>query len=185
MRIFISYARKDRGGIEALHADLEHAHYQVWMDNELSGGQAWWDAILEQIRACDLYIFALSPASLRSRACSAELDYALALSRPLLPVRIRDVAIQLAPPAIARTQIVDYRTRSIDSALALIAAIANCPPAASLPDPLPEAPEIPMSYMNQFRELVEEPFLTYQQQAHLLVDLKGYLDREEERTIAL
>jgi hypothetical protein len=102
MRIFISYARKDRGAIEALHADLEYAHYQVWMDNELSGGQAWWDAILEQIRACDLYIFALSPASLRSRACSAELDYALALSRPLLPARIRDVAIQLAPPAIAR-----------------------------------------------------------------------------------
>ncbi len=155
------------------------------MDQELTGGEAWWDTILEQIRACDLYIFALSPDSLRSRACKAELDYAIALSRPLVPVLVRDVAIQLAHPAIARTQMVDYRKRSMESLLALVAVIANRPPAPPLPDPLPTAPATPMSYMNEFRELVEAPDLNYQQQSHLLVDLKGYLDRDEERDIAL
>ena len=185
MRIFISYARQDQAAVEALNADLERARVQVWLDEELTGGESWWDTILEQIRACDLYIFALSPDSLRSRACKAELNYAIALGRPLLPVLVRDVAIQLAHPAIARTQMVDYRKRSMDSLLALMAVIANRPPAPPLPDPLPAAPTTPMSYMNEFRELVEAPDLTYQQQSHLLLDLKGYLDREEERDIAL
>ena len=185
MRIFISYARQDQAAVEALNADLERARVHVWMDQELTGGEAWWDTILEQIRACDLYIFALSPNSLRSRACKAELDYAIALSRPLVPVLVRDVAIQLAHPAIARTQMVDYRKRSMESLLALVAVVANRPPAPPLPDPLPTAPTTPMSYMNEFRELVEAPDLNYQQQSHLLLDLKGYLDRDEERDIAL
>jgi TIR domain len=185
MRVFISYARQDQAAVEALNADLERARVQVWMDEELIGGESWWDTILEQIRSCDLYIFALSPNSLGSRACKAELDYAIALSRPLLPVLIRDVAIQLAHPAIARTQMVDYRKRSMESLFALMAVVANRPPAPPLPNPLPAAPTTPMSYMNEFRELVEAPDLTYQKQAHLLLDLKGYLDRDEERDIAL
>ena len=151
MRTFISYARQDQAAVEALNADLERARVHVWMDEELTGGESWWDTILEQIRSCDLYIFALSPNSLRSRACKAELEYALALNRPLLPVLVRDVAIQLAHPAIARTQMVDYRKRSMESLLALMAVIANRPPAPPLPDPLPTAPTTPMSYMNEFR----------------------------------
>jgi Tol biopolymer transport system component len=185
MRIFISYARQDQAAVEALNGDLERARLQVWMDEELIGGESWWDTILEQIRSCDLYIFALSPNSLRSRACKAELDYAIALSRPLLPVLMQDVAIQLAHPAIARTQMVDYRKRSMESLLALMAVVANRPPAPPLPDPLPAAPTTPMSYMNEFRELVDAPDLSYQKQSHLLLDLKGYLDRDEERDIAL
>jgi hypothetical protein len=185
MRIFISYARQDQAAVETLNADLQRARVQVWMDEELTGGESWWDTILEQIRACDLYIFALSPNSMRSRACKAELDYAMALRRPLLPVLVRDAVIQLAPPVIANTQMVDYRKRSMDSLLALMAVIANRPPAPSLPDPLPAAPTTPMSYMNEFRDLVDAPDLTYQQQSHLLVDLKGFLDSEEERDIAL
>jgi Tol biopolymer transport system component len=185
MRIFISYARQDQAAVEALNADLERARVQVWMDKELIGGESWWDSILEQIRSCELYIFALSPNSLRSRACKAELDYAIALSRPLLPVLVRDVAIQLAHPAIARTQMVDYRNRSMDSLLALMAVVANRPAAPPLPNPLPAAPTTPVSYMNEFRELVDAPDLTYQKQSHLLLDLKGYLDRDEERDIAL
>ena len=73
----------------------------------------------------------------------------------------------------------------MESLLALMAVVANRPPAPPLPDPLPEAPTTPMSYMNEFRELVDAPDLTYQKQAHLLLDLKGYLDRDEERDIAL
>jgi Tol biopolymer transport system component len=185
MRIFISYAREDQAAVEALNADLKRARFQVWLDEDLIGNEAWWDTILEQIRLSDLYIVALSPNSLRSRACKAELDYAIALNRPLLPLLIREVAIQLAHPAIAGMHIVDYRKRSMESLLALMAFVANRPPAPPLPNPLPAAPTTPMSCMNEIRELVGAPDLTYQKQAHLLSDLKGYLDRDEEREIAL
>jgi hypothetical protein len=60
-----------------LNADLERARVQVWMDEELIGNESWWDTILEQIRSCELYIFALSPNSVGFRACQAELDYAM------------------------------------------------------------------------------------------------------------
>lgn len=187
MPIFITYSRKDREAVEALSRDLERSHNAVWLDNELTGGQEWWDAILGQIRACDLYLFALSPDSLRSRACRLEFDYALEVGRPLLPVMIRDVAITTAPPAMANTQIVDYRQRTVDTGIALISAVASRPSPAPLPDPLPEPPAPPISYMNEYRDLVDAPFLTYQQQSHLLVDLREYLtdDDDDDRDIAL
>ena len=69
MSIFISYARKDRAAAETLRHDLERTRSSVWLDDELTGGQAWWETILGQIRSCDLFVFALSPDSLRSKAC--------------------------------------------------------------------------------------------------------------------
>ena len=91
MRIFVCYARKDRSAVEAMVRDLGSGRTPDWIDNELTGGQAWWDTILGQIRACDLYVLALSPESLRSRACRLELQYALAVrrNRPCCPCRSR------------------------------------------------------------------------------------------------
>jgi hypothetical protein len=183
--IFISYTRKDRLAVDALTRDLERAHNEVWLDEELTGGQQWWITILSKIRSCDLFIFALSPDSLKSRACRLEFDYALDFGRPLLPVLIRDVAINSAPPAIANTQIVDYRQRTVDAGIALISAVASRPQAPPPPEPLPDPPAPPISYMQEYRDLVDAPFLTYQQQNHLLVDLRGYVSEDDDRETAL
>jgi len=92
------------------------------------------------------------------------------------PMLLRDVHLSLAPPAIANTQIADYRVRTVETGIALVAAVANRPAAPALPNPLPPAPPPPMSYMNEFAELVDAPALSFQQQNHLLADLRGYLD---------
>jgi TIR domain len=185
MAIFISYARHDRPAVEVLARDLERTRESVWMDNELTGGQAWWDTILSQIRACDLYVLALSPESLRSRACRLELQYALAVRRPLLPVQIGDVAISTAPQAVADTQIVDYRQRTPEAGFALAAAVGHRPPAPPLPEPLPAEPAPPMSYMHEFSEQVDATVLSYRDQNHLLADLRGYLSEDDDRETAL
>jgi len=104
----------------------------------------------------------------------------LALSRPLLPVVVRDVALQLAHPAIANTHVLDYRSRSFETGLALATAVASRPPAPALPHPLPPPPVTPMSYMNHLREQVDAPFLNYGEQAHLLLDLRQYLTHDED-----
>lgn len=143
MSIFINYARKDLREVEVLRRDLEQSDNSVWTDSQLTGGQSWWDVILDQIRECDLFVFALSPASLNSRVCTIELEYALGLDRPLLPVMIRDVPLTLAPPAIASRQIVDYRVRTDRAAAALAAAVASLRAAPPLPDPLPRPPQPP------------------------------------------
>ncbi len=185
MPIFLTYARKDRDQAEALRRDLERARYEVWMDDELSGGQAWWDTILSQIRGCDLYVFALSPESIASRACLLELEYAQALNRPLLPIQVKDVHITLAPQAVANTHFIDYRTRSAESVMDLVTAVRDKPEPGPLPDPLPIPPAPPMSYMNEFNVLVDAASLTYREQVHLLADLKGYLDSEDDRGVTL
>jgi hypothetical protein len=183
--IFISYARHDRPAVEMLARDLEGTRESVWMDNELTGGQAWWDTILRQIRQCDLYVLALSPESLKSRACRLELQYAVALRRPLLPVQIADLAISTAPQVVADTQIVDYRQRTPEAGFALWTAVMYRSPAPPLPDPLPPEPTPPMSYMHEFSEQVDATVLSYRDQNHLLADLRGYLSEEEDRDTAV
>lgn len=184
MSIFISYARKDRAAAETLRHDLERARRSVWLDDELTGGQAWWETILGQIRSCDLFVFALSPDSLRSKACQSELRYAIELKRPLLPVMVRSVSVQLAPAAIADTQIIDYTERTADSAVALITAAANQPPAPALPEQLPAPPPPPLSYMNPYREQIQSNDLSYRDQAQLVLALRGHLQDEDERDTA-
>ena len=52
---------------------------------------------------------------------------------------VRAVSVQLAPPAIADAQIIDYTERTADSAVALVTAAANRPPAPALPATAPGA----------------------------------------------
>ena len=67
-----------------------------------------------------------------STACKAELAYAFALGRPVLPIMIKPVAIGLTPERIANSQIVDYTTRGADQAIKLAGDLQaiHAPPAA-------------------------------------------------------
>lgn len=84
--LFLSYARKDTEFVQALISDLRELGNTVWFDEEVSPGQAWWDHILEQIRACDGFVYALSRATLASLSCERESSYAVALGKPILPI---------------------------------------------------------------------------------------------------
>jgi hypothetical protein len=185
MVVFISYSRQDADIADLLRQDIERAKRPVWIDGELTGGQEWWETILGQIRGCSLFVFALSPNSLRSKPCMAELHYALALGRPLLPVMVRDTSVQLAPPEIGNAQIVDYRQRNADTAFALVNALVAAPPAPELPSPLPPPPLVPMSYMNTYREQVEADSLAYHDQAALYVELRSHLQDDDGREAAV
>jgi hypothetical protein len=126
-------------------------------------------------------VFVLSPASLASRACQAELSYALALGRTILPVMVRDTNVQLAPPSIGLTHIVDYRQRNADSAIALLIAVTQAPAPGPLPDPLPEPPPPPITDLGLVRDRVAAPSLTFAEQQDLLAQLKARVDNDDER----
>jgi len=72
LQLFCSYAREDREGVRALLDGVRHLRHQVWVDERLSGGQAWWDEILAQLRKCDAMLIAVSPALLESQASALE-----------------------------------------------------------------------------------------------------------------
>ena len=115
----------------------------------------------------------LIPTSSSSRACRSELDYGARLGKVVLPVMVKDVAVQLAPPVIANSQIVDYRSRSIESAIALVSAVNNLPQSPPLPNPLPGPPKPPISYMSSFSEQIDADSLTYRDQIHLVAEAQG------------
>jgi hypothetical protein len=144
-RIFISHASSDDDAVTELASDLEQGGYEVWHDDQLFGGQDWWDAILERIRACDVFVFALSRASLESEACRLEMDYAVALARPLLPVLVADTGGTAMPDLLDRVQRIDYRSADKAAATRLMGSLRLVPDAPALPSPLPDPPSVPSS----------------------------------------
>jgi TIR domain len=175
MTAFISYARRDAEAVAQLHDDLERSKRDVWFDRELDGGQKWWDAIVENIRSCDLFVLVLSPFSLASRACRAELNYAVALDRPILPVMVREINPDLLPDSVGSTHMVDYRERTADSAFALVLALGQVGAAPPLPDLLPAPPPAPMSDLGPIRDRLMAPELEYAEQQEIVRQLKSHL----------
>jgi hypothetical protein len=181
MGVFISYAREDREAVEVLRRDIEKSRHDTWMDEELDGGESWWAAILEQIRGCQVFVFVVSPDSLTSRACRAELDYALALSRPLLPVMVRQVDLQQAVNAISDAQVVDLRERTPDAVIALLAGLASLPLPPPLPSPPPAPPVAPVSHFGDARRQLDAESLTFKEQWDILTELREHLSVQEDR----
>ena len=68
-KIFISYSRASMDVVEQLTQDLKDGDHDVWFDQHLTGGQKWWDNILSQIRECEIFVAALTPDFLESKAC--------------------------------------------------------------------------------------------------------------------
>jgi hypothetical protein len=171
--IFISYSRQSHEIARNLVADIQDLGYVVWMDKDLSGGQAWWDQILSVIRSSDIFVFLLDADGLNSTACQREFRYAAALGKPVLPVLVAEgISTNLLPPELSMLQFIDYKQRDKKSAFALARALAAVPPVTALPDPLPAPPEVPVSYLGGLTKKLETTStLTYEEQSALLVDL--------------
>lgn len=178
MGLFISYSSLDKAATEPLRTALRHARQQVWMDEELGGGEVWWRTILEQIRSCEVFIVALSNNSLASKPCQAELRYAQALQRQILPVQVGPVTSLRVTP-FATTQIINFVNPSADSGGELIAAVhelrAQLQP---LPSELPEEPPVPFAYLMRLANNIAEPQLSVRQQTVLVSELKNGLEED-------
>lgn len=179
--IFLSYNRQSKSITGTLADGLKALGHTVWFDQELSGGQVWWDQILATIRDCHIFVFVLDQKALVSTACNRELGYAVDLGKPILPVLVSgEVPTNLLPLALSQIQFVDYRKQDREAAFRLARAIAAVPPPAPLPDPLPPPPKVPISYLGSFTEQVETTStLSFEQQSALLVDLKKCLSDPE------
>jgi hypothetical protein len=182
MQVFLSYSRKNQAEAEILAADVQKLGYSVWLDQALTGGQAWWDQILSKVRKCDVFIFVLSPESLDSMACKREWRYASQLNKRILPVLVTEVSQNLIPTELSKIQFVDYR-QSQDKRVvfALNTAIQNLPPPRPLPDPLPEEPEVPISYLSNIKDEIESSLSpVFAEQIALVYKLKDHLIIEDE-----
>lgn len=95
LKLFISYRSSDAVQVDKIARDLALLRYDdgtprylPWQDkhNLPPASPNWWDAIVNAIIECPVFVFHLSRASLQSEVCLAELDYAHKRNRPIIPV---------------------------------------------------------------------------------------------------
>jgi hypothetical protein len=176
MRVFISYARRDKAKLQRLLSAFQAAHFDVWWDQELSGGASWWRGILEQIRSCDVFVFALSENSLHSKHCLTEFRYAEAVGKRVLPVQIGGVK-EIRETPFAAWHVIDYQIPAENTGIRLIED-ARRTTSKPLPDPLPPEPPRPYEYLTQMKEELSGPQLIPTDQQQLLFKLKEQLKKE-------
>jgi hypothetical protein len=185
MGVFVSYSSRDKEAVTRLTQDLQDADEQVWLDQRLAGGDAWWRAILEQIRSCDVFIFALSQNSIQSKPCQAELRYAQDLGLPILPVQVGSVdSMQLNP--LATVQTVDYRTPTSTVGMRLLSALHRARTQRQpLPSPLPTEPPVPFEYLIRLYTTISgTDYLSPPDQAALLAQLQFGLREDGDHEAA-
>lgn len=182
--VFISYSSRDRADLDGLLSALRRADEKVWFDDELGGGDVWWQKILERIRECEVFVFALSHNSLDSKPCLTELRYAQALQKPILPVQIGRVESMRVSP-LAAVEAIDFRNPTVDSGIRLVTAVQRarerCGP---LPSPLPAEPPVPYAYLMHLANRVTGTALDAQQQSAILEELKAAADQDGDDTAA-
>jgi hypothetical protein len=174
-QVFVSYSRNDSDAVGHLVGDLKAVGVGVWYDQALTGGQKWWDDILGNLRDSDAVLYALSAESSDSEACKAEVGYALALGKPVMPVIVTDgVNLSLLPSPLSEIQAVDYRNGDKDEAFALVKGINALPASPSLPAQLPDPPKVPGSYVADLAgKIASADALTPDEQWNLLGQLQA------------
>ena len=155
--LFASYSRVDRERIQPLLADLHALGHPVWVDEELAGGEVWWQAILAEIRGCRALLFLVSPTSVNSEACAAELAYAMALQRVVIPIEVAATDSSTVPTLLAGHQMVSYVRGDKGDTMALARALARLETERPLPEPLPPDPPVPGTYFTSLRDQLRSP----------------------------
>src|SRR5437899_369024 len=112
-RLFISSSLADQSFTKKLADYLYRAYDEVWFDANRYGGEVWWEDVLWNIKASDIFIYLLSPSSVGAAYCRAEYAEAQRLRKQILPVVIRPNTH--IPPDLAELQPVDL-SQSLTSA---------------------------------------------------------------------
>jgi len=91
--LFVSYSSDDGDVARDLRPVLEAGGYSCWMaPDDISGTGTWAEQILDAIESCRALLVLVSGNANASPHVSREVNLALARKRPILPIRIEDVA---------------------------------------------------------------------------------------------
>lgn len=90
-KVFISYSRRDIVLASNMAYALNRKHYyDVWIDfDSLRGGTLWEEELAKGIQQADCVVFLMSPDSVASPYCQAEIVHALKHGKTVVPVKIR------------------------------------------------------------------------------------------------
>jgi len=107
--VFISYSRADSDLARKLNDALQMQGKTTWFDQEsIASGSDFQQEIQLGIKACDNFLFILSPRSVNSPYCKDEVDYAAGLNKRFVTVLHQPVDLANLHPELAKIQWIDF-----------------------------------------------------------------------------
>ncbi len=140
--VFLSYASRDAEVAERLCRDLEAGGITVWMaPRDVPAGANYADAIVRALNGCRTLVVVLSAHSVGSAHVGKEIERASSKRRPILAVRLDDVALTPALEYfLSESQWIDARSGLPTALPKLTDGIRRITSGAPPPPPIPRAP---------------------------------------------
>lgn len=89
--IFISYSRADKNVVDTYVERLRGQDFIVWQDvSDIPAGEKWSEALIHAIDAAAVVLVFCSHSASNSPYVNAEVDHAIAQSKPIIPVWLQD-----------------------------------------------------------------------------------------------
>jgi hypothetical protein len=134
--LFISYSSADRAAfVDRLAKDLTHNGYAMWVDNlgpqynGITAGKSWRQELADALNHASLVVFVITPDSIRSAWCQAELKRASEQNTAIIPVLARPIkgddygimdAIQVGDMRLSDVQYRDFVGLGYDRGLEVL-----------------------------------------------------------------
>jgi WD40 repeat protein len=100
--LFISYSRKDTDSARRLTEVLKSQDFDFWIDwEDIPPTVDWFKEIEKGIEQAGVFLFLVSPDSIRSRICRREIDHALKNGKRLIPIVVREVKVEDTPTVLS------------------------------------------------------------------------------------
>lgn len=90
--LFISYSRRDKPFVQQLFQAIEATGRDAWIDWEnIPLTSEWFEEIKRGIEGSDAFMFVITPDSVTSEICQAEVEYSIANNKRMVPILRREV----------------------------------------------------------------------------------------------
>ena len=91
--VFVCYAHEDQAPVFAEMRRLNETGVNVWYDEGIAPGSEWTQELADAIEGCRQLVFFVSGASVESRHCRNEVQYALDRGKPVVAVYLEDTEL--------------------------------------------------------------------------------------------
>jgi len=109
-KVFISYSRKDIDFAKRLTGELQKSELDFWIDWEgIPPTVDWWREIEKGIEEADIFIFLISPDSIKSKICGEEIDTAQKNGKRLIPIVVHDIKGDETPRQLSHINWIFFR----------------------------------------------------------------------------
>src|SRR5262245_4426282 len=99
--LFISCSRKDKETARRLAEAFSSKGLDFWIDwKSIEPTVDWRKEVLKGIEETDNFLFLLSPDSVISKVCKEELEHAMKNGKRLIPLVVRSIRSEEAPPEL-------------------------------------------------------------------------------------